>query len=66
MARGATLTEQHAKELVLDVTPSEHGFIVRVGPMVMSLDRRGAEELMLTLAEALEVGDPLGIDLGTN
>jgi hypothetical protein len=34
--------------------------------MFLSLDRHRAEELMFLLAEALEVGDPLGIDGGTN
>ena len=50
----------------LDVAPSKHGFIVRIGPMFLSLDRHAAEELMYLLAEALEVADPLGIDRGSN
>jgi len=66
MALGEGPSQQHANELVMDVAPSKHGFIVRIGPMFLSLDRHRAEELMFLLAEALEVGDPLGIDRGTN
>ena len=66
MAIGDKGSEQQAREFALDVTPFQKGFIVRIGPMFLSMDRHGAEELMFLLAEALEVGDPLGIDCGTN
>jgi hypothetical protein len=39
---------------------------VRIGPVFLSLERQAAEELMYLLAEALEVGDPLGIERGSN
>jgi hypothetical protein len=54
------------KDLSLDVAPSKHGFIVRIGPVFLSLERQAAEELMYLLAQALEVGDPLGTEGGSN
>ena len=66
MALGDRRSQQHVREIVLDVARSEHGFIVRIGPMSLSLDRREVEDLMYLLAEALEVGDPLGVDHASN
>jgi hypothetical protein len=66
MALGDRSSQSNAKDLALDVASSKHGFIVRIGPVFLSLDRHAAEELMYLLAEALEVGDPLGIGCGSN
>jgi hypothetical protein len=59
-------SELNAKDLALDVAPSKHGFILRIGPVFLSLDRHASEELMYLLSEALEISDPLGIDRGSN
>jgi hypothetical protein len=59
-------SQSNTADLALDVAPSKHGFILRIGPVFLSLDRHAAEELMYLLAEALEVADPLGIDRGSN
>ena len=47
-------------EPVLEVAPSKRGFYVRVGAVLISLDRQSTEDLMFLLAEALEAGDALG------
>ncbi len=45
----------------LDIVRSGEGFIMTIGPVFLSLDREGAEELMCLLADALEPADPLGV-----
>jgi hypothetical protein len=47
-------------EPVLEVATSKRGFYVRIGAVLISLDRQSTEDLMFLLAEALEAGDPLG------
>jgi hypothetical protein len=66
MALDDRSSQLNAEDLTLDVASSKHGFIVRIGPVFLSLERQAAEELMYLLAEALEVGDPLGIERGSN
>ncbi len=66
MALGGSGSQADAKEIVLDIAPSKHGFILRIGPVFLSLDRLAAEELMYLLAEAMEVADPLGIARDSN
>jgi len=57
MALGDRNSQPHGKELVLDIARSKDGFIVRIGPMFLLLDRHGAEELMFLLAEALDIAE---------
>ena len=45
----------------LEVVPSAAGFLLRVGPLTLQLDRESTEELMCLLAEALEPGDLLDV-----
>jgi len=66
MALDDRSNQLNATDLLLDVAPSKHGFIVRIGPIFLSLDRHAAEELMYLLAGALEVADPLGKDGNSN
>jgi hypothetical protein len=44
-----------------DIIPSDDGFILRVGAVVLCLGREAAEELMGLLADALEPEDRQGI-----
>jgi hypothetical protein len=66
MALDDRSSQLNATDLPLGIAPSKHGFILRIGPLFLSLDRHAAEELMYLLAEALEVADPLGMDRGSN
>lgn len=66
MARGDKRTLLDAHDLTLDVVPNRRGFILKVGPVFVSLDRPTAEELLCLLAEALEVPEPLGTARGSN
>lgn len=66
MARGDKRSQSDARDVALDIVPNRRGFILKVGPVFLSLDRPTAEELLCLLAEALEVSDPLGITTGSN
>jgi hypothetical protein len=66
MALGDRSSQPDAKDLALDVVPSKHGFILRIGPVFLSLGRQAAEDLMYLLAEALEVAEPLDLERGSN
>lgn len=52
-----------AERVVLDIVPSKGGFILRIGPVYLSLDREVTEQLMYLLVEAL---DPLGMSSDSN
>jgi hypothetical protein len=45
----------------LEVVPSGGGFILKVGPMSLWVDRAAAEELMCLLADVLEPSEPLDV-----
>jgi hypothetical protein len=66
MARGDKSSQRNAQDLTVDVVPNRREFILRVGPVFVSLDRPTTEELLYLLAEALEISDPLGITTGSN
>lgn len=53
--------ERRPGRVRLEVVSSAAGFLLKVGPVTLLLDREAAEELMCLLAEALEPGDPLDI-----
>lgn len=66
MTRGERKSRLDPEDLSLDVVPNRGGFILKVGPVFLSLDRPTTEELLYLLAEALEISDPLGITTGSN
>ena len=66
MARGDRKSRLDAEDLTVDVVPNRHGFILKVGPVFVSLDRQTTEELLYLLADALEAPDALGMTRGSN